>query len=348
MRAVRFHGVQTGLTVDEVPRPDPGEGEVVIDVAACGLCGSDVHFLDGMPVPGPLPVTFGHEPSGTITAIGSGVTGWQIGDRVAVSVGAGCGECRTCLGGSPEACPNQKATGLHFDGAFADALVVPASALVRVPEGVSFEAAAVTTDCVASPFHALRCRARLVEGESLVVIGIGGLGSMAVACARLLGADRVVAVDRSPAALERATLAGATSVVLVPENGDTNSIIGAVREAAGGSADVAIECVGLPETAALGSWVLRPGGRLVLVGVGMATPPIPFPQALFAVGEYSVIGSFASHQEDIAEVLSLIASGRLDVDSAISHRISLEEVPAGYEMLRTHSGDPQRIVMVNR
>lgn len=346
MQAVRFHGGPDGLRVETIARPEPGPGEVLVRVAACGLCGSDAHFLDGMPVPSALPRVLGHEPAGFVVATGSAVDGWAAGDRVAVHVGAGCGTCRTCRSGAPEACPFQAAPGLHLDGAFADYLTVPSATLVRVPDGVSMEAAAVATDCVASPYHALACRARLRPGEQVVVIGVGGLGSMAVVLARLLGAARVVAVDVSPDALDRARALGADACVTVPPGGDTMAALGEVRAALDGAAEVVIECVGKPETAALGAWSLLPGGRLVLVGVGMEPPSMPIPQALFALGEYSVIGSFASHRHDLEAVLDLAATGVLDIDASISHRVSLDGVPAGYEQLRHYRDNPQRIVMV--
>ena len=347
MRAVRFHGGPDPLRLDRVPRPVPGPGEVLVDVAACGLCASDVHFLEDVPVPSALPRTLGHEPAGTVAEVGTDVDDWTPGDRVAIHLGAGCGECRTCRAGAPEACPNQLAPGLHIDGAYADALVVPAAALVSVPDGLSLAAAAVTTDCVASPYHALTCRGRLRPGEQVVVIGVGGLGSMAVAIARHLGAERIVAVDRSTVALERARSLGADAVVEVPADADATSVMGEVRASLDGGAEVVLECVGRPETTTLGSWCLMPGGRLVLLGVGMAPPPIPFPQALFAVAEHSVIGSFASHREDVVAVMELASTGVLDLDAAITHRIGIEEVPAGLDQLRHHRGDPWRIVMVN-
>ena len=347
MKAVRFHGSAEGLRVESVPVRAPGPDEVLVKVAACGLCGSDVHFLEGMPVPGPLPVTFGHEPSGTVVSAGDEAAEWQPGDRVAITISDGCGRCRTCRSGAPEACPQQRAPGLHLDGAFAEYVTVAASSLVRVPDGVSMAAAAVATDCVASPYHALKCRGRLNPGEQVVVIGIGGLGSMAVVLARQLGAGRVVAVDRSPAALARAMASGADDGVLVADDADATAASRGLLAAVDGGAELVLECVGRPDTTTLGGLALVPGGRLVLVGVGMAAPPIPHPQALFALFEYSVIGSFASHKEDLIEVLRLEECGAIDIEAAISHRVTLEEVPAGYERLRQYQGDPQRIVMEN-
>ncbi len=220
MRAVRWHGLPAGLRIDDVPVPEPGPSDVVVRVAACGICGSDVHFLEGMPVPGGTPLTLGHEPAGIIESVGAGVTGWSVGDRVAITLGAGCGECRTCRMGHPNACLALIAPGLHIDGAFAEAIRVPASTLVRVPDGVSLAAAAVATDCVASPYHALKCRAKVRPGEQVVVVGVGGLGSQAVRLAKVLGAERVVAVDRSETALARAAASGADATVLVREGVD--------------------------------------------------------------------------------------------------------------------------------
>lgn len=346
MRAVRFRGMSEGLVIEDMARPTPGPGEALVEIAACGLCRSDLHFLEGMPVPSALPLVLGHESAGTIAEVGPGVEGWAIGDRVAVHIGDGCGRCRTCRAGFPEACPAQRVPGLHRDGSFAEFVAVPTTTLVSIPDGVSMAAAAVATDCVASPYHALACRARLQPGERVVVIGAGGLGTMAVVLARILGAEKVVAVDRSPAALDRARSLGADVCVAVPEGADPMSVMGEVRAELDGGAEVVVECVGRSDTVTLGNWLIQPGGRLVLVGVGMEPPPIVFPQALFTLGEYSVLGSFASHVHDLEAVFDLVIQGRLDIDASISHRIGLEEVPAGYERLRDYRDDPQRIVMV--
>ena len=342
MRAARFHGREIGIRIEEVTYPVPGPGEVVVRLAACGICGSDVHFLEGMPVPGGLPITLGHEPAGVVETVGSGVRNWRPGDRVAVHLGVGCGTCRVCVSGHPNCCPQLVAPGLHIDGAFAEAVRVPAGALVRVPDGVSLAAAAVSTDCVATPYHALKCRAGLRAGERVAVIGCGGLGGQAVRLARVLGAAQVVAVDVSPVALERAARAGATDTIAVPPGDDG---VAAVRDVTGGGADVVIECVGTPATVAAGVRALLPGGRLVAVGVGMLPPGIDLPQAIFALQELAVLGSFGSHPHDLEEIFRLEATRVIDIEASVSHRLCLDEVAAGLEMLRTKQGDPQRIVV---
>jgi len=219
---------------------------------------------------------------------------------------------------------------------------VPAACLMRVPEGVSLTAAAVATDCVTSPYHALACRGRLAAGERVAVIGAGGLGAMAVRLAKVLGAGQVIAVDLSPVALERAAKLGADECVRTASDEDPALRISHLTQ---GGADLVIECVGRPDTVSAGVRALRPGGRLVVVGVGMQPPRIDLPQALFCVAELAVLGSFASHIEDLAEVLRLEAGGLLGIEASISHRLPLERVGEGVEMLRTKSGDPQRIVV---
>jgi len=331
--------------LERVPYPQAGAGDVVVRVAACGICASDLHFLDGMPTPMPPPITLGHEPAGQIESIGVGVRGWSIGDRVALHVGRGCGHCRSCSAGRPNCCANLRAPGLHMDGAFAEAIRVPADCLVRVPQGVSLEAAALATDCVTSPYHALTCRGGLRAGERVVVIGVGGLGGQAVRFARQLGAGQIVAVDVSRVALERAARNGASDTLEVSAGGDA---VAALRELTRGGADLALECVGTPDSVALGVSALHAGGRLVVVGVGWQPPRIDLPQALFGLQELQVLGSFGSHVADLEEVLRLQQRGDIDIEAAITHRVTLDQVIDGLERLRSKRGDPDRIVMLQR
>jgi 2-desacetyl-2-hydroxyethyl bacteriochlorophyllide A dehydrogenase len=342
MRAARFHGADQPLRIEDVPYPEPGPEDVIVRVAACGICASDLHFLEGLPTPAPPPITLGHEPAGVIESLGANVRSWSPGERVAIHIGTGCGACRSCRAGKPNCCVSLQAPGLHIDGAFAEAIRVPAATLARVPEGVSLEAAAVATDCVTSPYHALTCRGRLERRERVIVIGVGGLGGQAVQLARYLGANQVVAVDVSSAALERAKRGGATQTVLVTPGEDVTERL---REITTGGADLVLECVGTPDAVAAGVSALHPGGRLVVVGVGVQPPRIDLPQAFFAFTELSLLGSFGSHMEDLDEVLRLEAAGDIDIESAITHRLPLEEVVSGLEMLRTKRGNPDRIVV---
>ncbi len=342
MKAARFYGAGQPIRIDEVPYPEAGPGEVVVRIAACGICGSDVHFLEGLEPPAPLPLTLGHEPAGIVESVGEDVHTCMPGDRVALHVGNGCGTCRICMAGHPTSCPSIKCPGLHIDGAFAEAVLIAQNCIVPVPDGVSLAAAAVATDCVATPYHALKCRAQIEDRARVAVIGAGGLGLQGVALARVLGADQVVAVDVSELALDRARRAGANATILSKPGEDVGARI---QQLTDGGADVVLECVGLPDTVAIGAAALRPGGRLVVVGVGMEPPRVDIPMAFFAVFELTILGSFGSHVRDLKEVLRLAADGRIDIEHTISHRLSLDEVPEGLEMLRTKKGDPQRIVV---
>ena len=298
MRAARFHGGATGLRLEDVPWPVAGPGEVVVRVAACGICGSDVHFLEGMPVPAPLPLTLGHEPAGVVEAVGANVTGWKPGDRVAIHLGVGCGSCATCKGGSPSACRAQRSPGLHLDGAFAEAIRIPASNLVRVPDGVSLAAAALATDCVTSPYHALACRGRLVAGERVVVIGVGGLGAMAVRLAKILGAGQVIAVDLSSVALERAAKLGADECMRIG-SGRRSLAEAQVADAGRGRPRDRVrrpsrDGRGRRASAAPGRAARRGGRR------NAAAPHRSSPGALLR-RRAERLGSFASHIEDLAD-----------------------------------------------
>jgi 2-desacetyl-2-hydroxyethyl bacteriochlorophyllide A dehydrogenase len=342
MRAARFYGPDRPIQIEETPYPEPGPDDVVVRVAACGICGSDIHFLEGMPIPAGLPITLGHEPAGIVESVGASVTEWAPGDRVALHLGNGCGTCRTCQSGHPNCCSKLIAPGLHIDGAFAEAVRVPAGSLVRVPDAVSLTAAAVATDCVGTPYHALTCRAKLQRGERVAVIGVGGVGGQAVRLASVLGAGQVVAVDLSAVALDRAARSGATDTIRVNAGEDPAMRI---RDVTDGGADLVLECVGSAATVASGVRALLPGGRLIAVGVGMMPPHIDLPQAIFCLTELAVIGSFGSHKEDLEEIFRLEAAGAIDIEATISHRLPLSAVADGLEMLRTKRDHPQRIVV---
>ena len=239
-------------------------------------------------------------------------------------------------------CASLQVPGLHIDGAFAEAIRIPTDCLVRVPEGASLAAAAVATDCVATPYHALKCRGGMEGGERVAVIGVGGLGGQTMRLASVLGASQVVAVDISSAALERAKRFGATDTVLAVPGEDPSPQIHALT---GGGVDLAVECYGSPDTIAQSVNALDRGGTMVMVGVCMQPPRIDLPVGVLAIAEISVLGSFASHAEDLDEVLRMEANGTIDICSSITHRLPLDEVPEALEILRTKRGDPERIVI---
>lgn len=341
MLAARLVSPGQPLSIEEVPRPRPGEDEVLLRVEACGLCGTDLHLavVGDIPVER-VPITLGHEGAGVVAALGSGVREFAIGDRVAMFPAAFCGKCRFCLAGRHSLCDASRVYGMARDGALAEYVVAPARTLIPIPDGVSSELAAIVTDGVSTPFHALRSRGRLVAGESVAVFGCGGLGTHAIILARLMGAGRIAAIDVDASALERARRLGA-DLVLDASAGDPAK---AIRAGFGRGADIALEFVGKVETAEAAIRALDKSGRAVLVGVGAGRPALPALLA-FVGREQSVLGSFGMDRADIEDLLAMVANGQLDLSASISGRYSLSDANAALQRLCDKSGGVVRIVV---
>jgi propanol-preferring alcohol dehydrogenase len=330
--AARLHRGTEGLRVEEVVIPDAGPGEVLIQVRAAGLCGTDVHTaygLGGRMVTQPV-LTLGHETAGTILALGPGVTDWSVGDPVVVAPIVVCGRCRYCRRGTTQLCERSVVLGLGRDGAFAECVLVPETNLVMLPATIPPEIGAVVTDAVATPFHALISRAGLRPGESVAVFGVGGLGQHAVQLARLAGAARIVAVDVREEQLDLALRHGAD----------------AVRHAnADRGVDLAAEFVGRASTVESAFRSVARGGRVVVVGLGSESITLP-PSETFAMREVSLIGSGGYGTDTIADLLALVASGRLSLESSVSHVVGLTGVDDALRMLRDRTEPTRRIIMV--
>lgn len=341
MRAVRFIGIGKPLEIVDVPDPAPGPGEVVVKVAACGICASDLHMMDGtLPVRTPPPVTPGHEASGTIAAIGGGAVGWSEGDRVTMYAGKPCRECTACRAGRLESCLAPLTLGVDYDGAWADYVVVPAEACVRLPDAVSFEVGAILADCVATPFNAVVDVAQVKAGERVAVFGVGGLGTHAIQIARMAGAGFIAAVDPSAGARHRARTLGADLTA------EPDGAVAAIRAATGGEGvDVSFDFVGKNAVLKQATAALAPWGRCILVGVSGERIELG-PSILFAVRKTRLIGSYGYRRDHLELLARLVETGRLDLSRSISATLPLEQAADGVEMLETKKGDPVRILLV--
>ncbi len=339
MKAARFHAPGEPLKIEELPDPQPGRSQVVVNVEACGICGSDVHFWEGHAPVARTPITLGHEPAGTIEEVGEDVDGIEPGQRVVVRAGSSCRRCAACRAGQDGLCERSQVLGMHIDGGLAEQLLVNASEVLPVPDAVPLDQAAIIGDAVATPYHALVERGGLCPGETVAVFGCGGLGYHAIRIARLAGAATIIAVDVRTAALERAASAGADATVNASEERASRCI----RELTGG-VDLAIECIGRAESIGEAVKSLRRGGRAVVVGMGPEAIALP-PPNVFTWSEYSLIGSFGSSAATAELLLAMAASGRLDLSQSITERLPLEDVNRGLELLRSPESDVVRIVV---
>jgi len=337
MKALVYQGPGE-ISLEQVEDPALAADEVLLQVDAAGVCGTDRHIVAGELGVKPGTV-LGHEIAGTIVELGFRVEGWQTGERVASFGQVTCGACPACLAGASNRCRHPAVLGMARQGGFAEQIALPPSCLLRLPDSVPSPVGAIASDAIATPLHALWSVGGLRAGETVVVIGAGGLGLHAIQLARLAGAACVVAVDPFEPARKAALAAGADAVL---DPGAEDDPVRALRRLARGTT-LALECVGRAETVELGLAALSPGGRLVVVGVGSDRPRLPA-LARFIGTELSVLGSFGSTPAEIQTVLDLIERGRLDVSQSVQREVPLDNAARIF----TEPGVPARTVILPR
>ncbi len=322
MRAARLEGVSR-LHVRDVAEPEPGPGEVVVRVDACGICGTDRHILHGE-YPSALPVTLGHELAGTVVATGPGAR-LPVGARVAVDPNIACGVCRECRRGDVALCPRRVALGVDLDGGLAEYARVPEKQAYELPPELPIEWGALC-EPLACCLRGLDL-ARIEPGMGVVVLGGGIIGQLMAQLARLAGATTVVMVTRQESRRRLAAEHGATAT-LDPRAGDVvTRVAGDVGGLLPGGADVVLECAGTVETFEQGIALARRGGTVLVFGVALRTASARVsPFDIFA-RELRILGSYLNPHTH-GRAVELVASGRLALTPLITHRIALDEVPA--------------------
>lgn len=314
MRAVQLVNPGAPLQPRKIADPQPGPDEVVVAVAAAGICRSDLHYRSGFPVAGPLPLTLGHEVAGTVAAVGSEVDGRLRGSRICVHYQVGCGSCRWCSSGLEQHCRHGAMIGKSRPGGYAEMIVVPARNVVPVPPGIALEHAAAMMCSSATSLHALR-RGRMAPGDRVAVFGAGGLGMSAIQLARAEGAAVVYAIDPNP---QKQALAEALGAVPIAP-GDTAT----ARLREDGGVEVALDLVGSPVVMRQCLDVLAPLGRAVAVGLA----PDAFlvgPYTDLVTGESELVGASDHLLSEITDLLEMAAAGYLSLERIVDRTVPLD------------------------
>ncbi|MEU6991108.1 S-(hydroxymethyl)mycothiol dehydrogenase [Streptomyces sp. NPDC046465] len=344
------------VRIETIIVPDPGPGEAVVKVQACGVCHTDLHYREGG-INDDFPFLLGHEAAGVVESVGEGVTEVAVGDFVVLNWRAVCGQCRACLRGRPQYCfdthnAKQKMTladGTELSpalgiGAFAEKTLVAAGQCTKVDPAASPAAAGLLGCGVMAGIGAAINTGNVGRGDSVAVIGCGGVGNAAVVGARLAGAARIIAVDIDDKKLETAKSLGATHTV----NSRSGDPVEAIRELTGGNgADVVIEAVGRPETYEQAFYARDLAGTVVLVGVPTPEMKIELP-LLDVFGRGGALKSSwygdCLPSRDFPMLIDLYQQGRLDLDAFVTETIALEDVEKAFE--RMHHGDVLRSVVM--
>ena len=365
IRAAVLRHPSQPVAIEEVELDPPKAEEVLVRVAAAGVCHSDVRYADGDLGPGRWPMVLGHEGAGVVESVGEAVTHVVPGDHVAFCFVPACRSCRYCRAGKPNLCETvaeHGARGMLMDGTsrlrlldgttlqhglrtacFAERTVVAKGGAVRIPEELPLWQAALLGCGVVTGMGAVRNVARVQPGESVAVLGCGGVGLQVIAAARLAGADPIIAVDRVPEKLELARSQGATDTVDAAEE---DSPVSAIRELSEGGVDYAFEVIGKPETIRLAWDAIRPGGVAVVVGLVAEGVEASMPAIEF-LSDKSLRGTYYGSGDPAAELPGLAAlalAGDLDLEGVVTHVAGLEGVEAALDRLRR--GEGARTVLV--
>ncbi|MEU6196985.1 Zn-dependent alcohol dehydrogenase [Streptomyces sp. NPDC047061] len=357
VRAAVLPAVGAPLTVTEIDLPDPGPGQVRVRLAAAGVCHSDLSLSDGtMRVP--VPAVLGHEGAGTVAAVGEGVTRLSPGDPVVLNWAPSCGSCHACTLGEVWLCANAlngsadvhartaDGTDLHPGlnvAAFAEETVVAESCVLPLPADIPLTDAALLGCAVLTGYGAVHHSARVRQGESVAVFGVGGVGLATVQAARIAGASRIVAVDVSAEKEGLARAAGATDYVVASDT--TPRAIRALTGKQG--VDVAVECVGRAVSIRAAWESTRRGGRTTVVGIGGKSELVTF-NALELFHWGRTLSGCVYGNSDPARDLPLLAehvrAGRLDLTALVTERIALEDIPVAFENMLAGKGGRALVV----
>jgi len=346
MKAAVLRSFERPLEIEDIALADPRDREVLVRIRATGVCASDLSTIRGK-TGSELPLVPGHEAAGIVERVGPGVSRVRPGDRVVLSWAPNCGHCFYCQDSHPTLCDiygGAAASGGLWDGtsrigpaeapvkhyscvsSFAELAVVPETGCIVIPDDVPFAVAALVGCAVTTGFGAVSNDARVRPGDSVAVVGVGGVGINAIAAARLAGAGVICAIDTNGEKAAVAMAHGATHFVNATESEAREQVR---RLCSGRGADSTIECTGRPPAMSLAYDITRPAGTVVIVGIAPTGTQLVIPAIGFPGSKKRIVGSIYGGgvpERDIGRILSLYRQGRLDLDSQIGQRIDLDQV----------------------
>ncbi len=315
------------VRVDEVPEPEPGPGEAVVRVGACGICGTDIHIIDGEFPPTQYPIIPGHEFGGEVVAVGEGVTDIKDGDRVGVDPTLNCGKCYFCLRGQGNLCERWNGVGVgSHPGGFAECVALPERTLYRLPEGMSYSAAALIEpiSCVVRGFHRLQPQV----GETYLIYGAGPMGLLNAQVARFNGASLVALLDINPSRQARARQFGFEVVAATLDE---------VREHAPRGFDNVIEATGVTKVAERAIDAVIRRGKLLIFGVCPPGEKAAYDAFKIYNEEITILGSMAV-LNSYGPAIDILAAGAVDAEKMVTHTFPLDEFPEAVDFVRKGAG----------
>lgn len=341
MKAAVFHGPNQPLKIEELETPKAGPKEILVKIAACGVCNTDLHYIDhGVPTFKQPPMILGHEPSGIVAEAGPEVKNFKEGDRVLIPPVFSCGYCENCRLGRENICFNMLMLGNHIDGAFAEYTKVPAKDCQPLPEELPLEESSIIADAVSTPYHAVKNRAEVKPGDTVVVFGCGGVGINVVQIAAAAGAS-VTAVDLIDKKLDTAKALGAQHTINASGMED-KALLKEIRRMTGGGADIAIEAIGNPKTIELASAAVKAGGLHCQVGYTHHSVPMNAGRLMFR--EIAIKGSLGCRPVDYPKIIEMVRTGRIQLSAVVTHRFALEEINQALDLMR--KGESLRSIIV--
>jgi len=341
MKAARLHAIGRELSLESIDVPSLGDRDILVKVKASGICHSDINYRDGVGSVGRLPITLGHEIAGIVAETGRQVQSPKQDARVSVHYVISCGKCKFCTAGLETYCEQYQMIGKDVDGGFAEYLSIPASNAIPLPESVPFVQGAILGCAVSTAYHALR-RARVEPSDIVLIYGVGGLGVHAVQlAAAVFRAQSVLVVDMLDYKLSLAQKLGAKGVVNASRD-DPAEKISELTDGIG--ADVVLDFVGRRATIQKSIDCASKGGRIVVVGISSEELQIS-PYSTIIGKEVELIGVNDHLKSELTELIELVSRGRMDLSTSITHRVKLEEVNQGMQILERNIGTPIRVVI---